>query len=78
MSPRNVWPVSVSGAQNIQHAVRHTELSPTQPWRTFLGNHAPDIAAMDLFVAPTIGFNLLYGFIVVRLARRRKGGCAAG
>jgi Integrase core domain len=25
---------------------------------------------MDLFVAPTIGFNLLYGFIVVRLARR--------
>jgi hypothetical protein len=26
---------------------------------------------MDLFVAPTIGFNLLYGFIVVRLARRR-------
>jgi Integrase core domain len=26
---------------------------------------------MDLFVAPTIGFNLLYGFILVRLARRR-------
>jgi hypothetical protein len=39
---------------------------PSQPWRTFLRNHAPDIAAMDLFVAPTIGFNLLYGFIVVR------------
>ncbi len=44
---------------------------PPQTWRTFLRNHAPDIAAMDLFVAPTIGFNLLYGFIVVRLARRR-------
>src|SRR6201982_2831529 len=44
---------------------------PSQAWRTFLRNHAPDIAAMDLFVAPTIGFNLLYGFIVVRLARRR-------
>jgi hypothetical protein len=26
---------------------------------------------MDLFVVPTIGFNLLFGFIVVRLARRR-------
>jgi hypothetical protein len=25
---------------------------------------------MDLFVAPTIGFDLLYVFIVVRLARR--------
>jgi transposase InsO family protein len=44
---------------------------PSQGWHTFLRNHAPDIAAMDLFVAPTIGFNLLYGFVIVRLARRR-------
>ena len=44
---------------------------PSPGWRTFLRNHTPDIAAMDLFVAPTIGFNLLYGFILVRLARRR-------
>src|SRR5215471_3431268 len=29
-------------------------------WRTFLRNHAPHIAAMDLFVVPTIGFDLLY------------------
>src|SRR6266436_6727202 len=27
---------------------------PSQGWQTFLHNHAPDIAAMDLFVAPTI------------------------
>jgi hypothetical protein len=27
----------------------------SQGWRTFLRNHAPDIAAMDLFVVPTIG-----------------------
>ena len=33
---------------------------PSQGWRTFLHNHAPDIAAMDLFVVPTIGFDLLY------------------
>ena len=33
----------------------------------FLRNHAPDIAAMDLFVAPTIGFDLLYAFVIVRL-----------
>src|SRR6266702_1519087 len=44
--------------------------SPSQGWRTFLRNHAPDIAAMDLFVVPTIGFNLLYAFIIVRLHRR--------
>jgi transposase InsO family protein len=43
---------------------------PSQGWRTFLQNHAPDIAAMDLFVTPTIGFNLLYAFIIIRLDRR--------
>ena len=43
---------------------------PRQEWRTFLRNHAPDIAAMDLFVVPTIGFKLLYGFVIVRLSRR--------
>src|SRR3979411_2294563 len=43
---------------------------PSQGWRTFLRNHAPDIAAMDLFVVPTIGFDLLYGFVIVRLDRR--------
>src|SRR3979411_2240075 len=44
--------------------------SPSQGWRTFLHNHAPDIAAMDLFVVPTIGFDLLYAYIIVRLDRR--------
>src|SRR5947207_8543378 len=43
---------------------------PSQGWRTFLRNHAPDIAAMELFVVPTIGFDLLYVLVVVRLARR--------
>jgi transposase InsO family protein len=43
---------------------------PSQGWRTFLQNHAPDIAAMDLFEVPTIGFKLLYGFVIVRLDRR--------
>jgi len=43
---------------------------PSQGWRTFLRNHSPDIAAMDLFVTPTLGFDLLYAFIIVRLARR--------
>src|SRR5258707_3618660 len=43
---------------------------PSQGWRTFLRNHAPDMAAMDLFVVPTIGFKLLYGFVIIRLDRR--------
>ena len=29
---------------------------PSQGWRTFLRNHADGIAAMDLFVVPTISF----------------------
>src|SRR5262245_4092700 len=41
-----------------------------QGWGTFLRNHMPHIAAMDLFVVPTISFNLLYVLVIVRLARR--------
>jgi transposase InsO family protein len=43
---------------------------PSQGWRTFLRNHAADIAAMDLFVVPTIGFDLLYVLVIIRLERR--------
>jgi len=41
-----------------------------QRWATFLRNHAPHIAAMDLFVAPTVCFIQLYVLVIVRLARR--------
>jgi transposase InsO family protein len=44
---------------------------PSQGWRTFLRNHAPDVAAIDMFVVPTIGFKLLYGIVIMRLDRRR-------
>ena len=44
--------------------------SPSQGWRIFLRNNAPDIAAMDVFVVPTIGFKLLYGFVIVRIDHR--------
>src|SRR5882757_1746877 len=41
-----------------------------QSWSTFLRNHMPHIAAIDLFVVPTIGFRLLHVLVNVRLARR--------
>jgi transposase InsO family protein len=47
-----------------------TVTAPGQRWATFLGNHAPHIAAMDLFVVPTIGFIQLHVLVIVRLARR--------
>jgi hypothetical protein len=38
---------------------------PSQGWKTFLNNHADGIAAMDLFVVPTISFRLLYGLLIM-------------
>jgi transposase InsO family protein len=44
---------------------------PSQGWKTFLCNHAPDIGAIDMFVVPTIGFRLLYGLVIITHYRRR-------
>lgn len=43
-----------------------------QSWQAFLRNHAPHIAAMDLFTVPTISFIQLYVLVIVRLARRQR------
>ncbi len=44
---------------------------PSQGWKTFLHNHADGIAAMDLFVVPTISFRLLYGLLILGHGPRR-------
>jgi transposase InsO family protein len=44
---------------------------PSQGWKTFLNNHADSIAAMDLFVVPTISFRLLYGLLIMGHGRRQ-------
>jgi transposase InsO family protein len=43
---------------------------PSQGWKTFLHNHADGIAAMDLFVVPTISFRLIYGLLIMGHGRR--------
>src|SRR5260221_1041087 len=43
---------------------------PSQGWRTFLRNHADGVAAMDMFVVPTISFRLLYGLLIMGHGRR--------
>ena len=50
--------VSQSTVANYMAQRRHP---PSQGWLTFLRNHADGIAAVDLFVVPTIGFRLLFG-----------------
>src|SRR5207245_7957527 len=44
---------------------------PSQAWRTFLKNHAPDVIAMDFFTVPTATFRVLFVLVVLSHARRR-------
>jgi len=43
---------------------------PVQTWATFLRNHAPDIAAIDMLTVPTLGLDYLYAFVVLGHGRR--------
>jgi hypothetical protein len=44
---------------------------PSPSWRSFLRNHLPEIAAIDMFVVVTATFQFLYVLIVLNLERRR-------
>src|SRR5260221_1520427 len=44
---------------------------PSQPWRTFLRNHAEAIAANDLCRVPTLTFDCLFAFLVLGHGRRQ-------
>src|ERR1700733_6338312 len=52
--------VDIGQTSVAKYMVRRRD-PPSQGWRTFLRNHADGIAAMDMFVVPTISFRLLYG-----------------
>jgi transposase InsO family protein len=45
--------------------------SPSQTWKTFLANHAKQIAAVDFFTVPTLTFRNLYCFIILLHDRRQ-------
>ena len=44
---------------------------PSQSWKTFLENHAEAIAAVDMFVVPTLTFERLFAFLVLGHGRRQ-------
>jgi hypothetical protein len=44
---------------------------PLQTWKTFVRNHMEGIAAIDLFVVPTIAFQQLFAFLVLGVDRRQ-------
>ena len=59
------------GAPRIHGELAKHRRPPSQRWRTSLRNHADGIASMDLFVVPTISFQLLYGLLILQHGRRQ-------
>ena len=43
---------------------------PVQTWTTFLRNHAPEIAEIDMLTVPTLALDYLYAFVVLGHGRR--------
>lgn len=62
--------IEISQSTGANYMVRGT-VPPSQGWLTFLRNLADGIAAIDLFIVPTIGFRLLYGLVILNHDRRR-------
>jgi hypothetical protein len=62
--------VDIGQTSVAKYMVRRRD-PPSQGWRTFLRNHADGIAAMDMFVVPTMSFRLLHGFLILGRGRRQ-------
>src|SRR5947209_418786 len=62
--------LTVSQATVSKYMVRPRRL-PSQAWRTFLKNHAPDLIALDFFTVPTATFRVLFVLVVLTHSRRR-------
>jgi len=59
------------GPTTVASHVPRVRRPPSQTWRTFLKNHASEIAAIDFFTVPTATFKILYVFLVLSHDRRR-------
>jgi len=64
-------PVRTGNAPPLAKYMARRRAPPSQGWETFFRNHADGIAAMDLFVVPTISFRLLYGLLIMGHGRRQ-------
>lgn len=66
--------ISISQA-TVSKYMKRGHKPPSQTWRTFLRNHAKDIAAIDLFAVPTSTFRILYVIVVLSHKRRHIVHC---
>jgi len=55
----------------VAQCIDRSRKPPSPGWRTFLRNHASQIAAIDFFTMPTVTFRVLYCFIALRHSDRR-------
>jgi putative transposase len=59
------------GESSVSKYMVRPRKPPSQTWRTFLENHAQQLASIDFFTVPTIRFQILYVFLVLAHDRRR-------
>jgi len=62
--------IEVSQATVAKYMVRNRR-PPSQTWKTFLKNHMEALVSADFFVVPTIGFRILFVFVILDHHRRR-------
>jgi hypothetical protein len=54
-----------------KYMVRRPRRSSTQNWTTFLRNHLGQMVSVDFLTVPTVGFQMLYVFVVLSHQRRK-------
>ncbi len=54
----------------VSHYMLKRPRDPQQGWKTFLDNHAGEIAAIDMLSVPTLAFEMLYVLVVLGHGRR--------
>jgi len=62
--------INVSQSTVAKYMVKRRS-PPSQSWKAFLQNHTDGVASVDFLIVPTIGFKLLYAFVVLSHGRRK-------
>jgi len=62
--------ITIGETSVAKYMVRRRQ-PPSPTWRAFLNNHVKTLVSVDFFTVPTIGFRVLYVFLVLAHERRR-------
>ena len=63
--------ITVAQRTVAKYMVRELHRAPNQNWRTFLRNHLGQMVSVDFLTVPTLGFQVLYVFLVLSHQRRK-------